>query len=219
MDISGEVPRPNSQDRSVTDRIDDRGFLTALRESAGQEVCELIESSRPTGPAVPTSIPLKDVSESVRRKLRLVVASDAMRGCLERSLLLELACTADGNFDLWPPGRVSRPPTPTEELYFHARTELPSAIAIINLVNGRIARSGGFYAHTPKGLAGDDADQLVRLMSVRQWRKALEMRFGIFFGFRAPYHLAAATSLDHPYLREFVSLEEQARAGLFPSDP
>ncbi|MCK9360954.1 hypothetical protein M0Q28_01870 [Patescibacteria group bacterium] len=217
MDISEGVPR-SSTDQNPLERIDDKKFFVVIKESLGKQVCQLIESSRPSGPAAPASMSLMDVPEGVRRKLRLIVASDAMRGCLERHYDLEFTCTADDRFELWPHGRVSRPPTPTEDLYHLARLELPGAMAIVNLVNGRLGPDG-YYAHLPKGLAAIEIEQLLRLMSVRVWRKALEMRYSFYFGFRAPYHLAAAKAIDNPYLRNFVSLEEQVRAGLSLSDP
>ena len=71
----------------------------------------------------------------------------------------------------------------------------------------------------PIGLAASEHDQLLRLMSIRPWRKALEMRYDLRFRFRAPFHLAAARTIADNYLRQFASLEEQVRTGLSFSDP
>jgi hypothetical protein len=165
--------------------------------------------------------PLSEFSADARRKLHLVTASDAMRLCLEHRYGIEISCTAENALDLR--SAVDRSPRPsivTGEVYMTAQDELPLAMGIVNLVHDHMCRGeAGYYAHTPIGLDEDQRDQLVRLMSNRAWRKALEMRYGIHFGFRAPHHLAAARVIDHNYLRHFVSLGQQVLSGLSLSDP
>lgn len=217
MQFPREVSRPSTVACGPFQPTEIELFLALLQEGLGEELCGLLESARLSSTS---SFPLAEFSADVRDKLRLIAASDAMRLCLEHRYDLELTCTAEDTFELRSVGRNSRPPIVTEEVCADAQNELPLAMGIVHLVIDRAGHDvAGYYAHTPIGLAADERDQLVRLMSTRLWRKALEMRYGLHFGFRAPYHLAAARVIDNNYLRQFVSLEEQVRTGLFLSDP
>lgn len=217
MQASRAVSRPSAQDPGPRLPTEYESFLALLQQNLGTRLCGLLEDARSSSVAYP----LSEFSAEAQRKLRLITASDAMRHCLEPHYGIELACTADNALELRSYiDRNSRPPIVAEEVYKIARDELPLAMGIINLVNDHVGRGdGGYYAHVPIGLAAGEQDELLRLMSIRSWRKALEMRLRVHFGFRAPYHLAAARDIGNNYLRQFVSLEEQARTGLPFPDP
>ncbi len=218
MQFPREAQRPTAPICGPKQPTEFESFRDLLQQGLGERLCQLLEGARSSS----ASFPLSEFPADVQRKLRLVTASDAMRLCLEHSYGLEFTCTAENAFELRSSAsRNSRPPIVTEEVYMTAQNELPLAMGIINLVNDRIRGDGtnGYYAHIPIGLAASEYDQLLRLMSIRLWRKALEMRYGLRFGFRAPFHLAAARAHDSNYLRHFVSLEEQVRTGLSLSDP
>lgn len=213
MDTSGEASRVGPTGRR--ERIDDKDFFEWVREQLGPEVMELL-CSAPIGIATPAEVSLDALDDKQIRLLRQAVASDAVRASLKRGLGSDLSFLPDGKLELWPTGRISMPPTDADSVCMTARMELPSAMAIIHLVQGRMHGSRDeYYGHEPKGLAAKEIEELLKLMSVRSWRRGIELRHSLHLAFRAPFNLAAAKAIDNPHMRYFVSLEEQMRTGFF----
>ena len=200
---------PDSFPRSVS--LHDEPFRALVRESVGERLWLLLEQSIPTSRPAMGLIGTSKMPEDEHRLFRRLVASDAIRCSLQRSFQIDLTFNAEGDLEVWAVGpasaRVSSPPADFNVF----GSEISSAIAILQLVHGRMKKDG-YHEHVPKGLDRRDEDQLLKLMSNARWRRVMELRYNFFIGFRAPFHLVVAK--DPAQFRGFVSPDEQVRVGI-----
>lgn len=191
--------------------LHDDTFRGLVCEAMGERLWSLFQKHLPTERPQQRVLEMGQLSEDERRLFRRMIASDAVRGSLQRGLEVDLTFNAEDDLEILAGGyAVSRVSVPPVDFNTFAG-EITSALAIIQLAQGH-ARKDGYYEHVPMGLHRKDEDQLLRLMSNMPWRRAVQLRFNLFLGFRAPFHLAVAK--DPASLRTFTSHEEQVRVGL-----